>query len=107
LILRGLYLKEIRGFVFTLAAIFFLLAVMMVVPGYFKYRNNVHGAIILAKLTDARYEPVEKSNSHFPLYEGNKVFVLRQSDGWLKVKRPDGKIGWVPENTAVKLRPAG
>ncbi|MBD3296351.1 MAG: hypothetical protein GF392_03185 [Candidatus Omnitrophica bacterium] len=51
--------------------------------------------IVLKKITDAKYEPLDDSETNFPLYEGMRVSILRESDGWKRVQAPGGAIGWV------------
>lgn len=64
------------------------------------YRDD---AIVVAKITDARYEPALSSPATFPLYEGMKVRVLREEDDWYRIQRPDMKIGWVKKGEAEKI----
>ena len=104
LVILGLYAKKIRLLLHLLAVFFLSIAVLIVVPSYYQHYTNNYSAIIVDELTDARYEPLEDSSIHFPLYEGNKVFVLRRASDWVKVKRPDGKIGWIKNNTVVGLK---
>jgi len=52
-------------------------------------------AVILAAQADARFEPMENATTHFTLYEGAKVTVLQSRKGWMKIRRDDGKSGWV------------
>jgi len=103
-VILGLYVKKIRLLLNLLAVCFLSIAGLIVVPAYYKHYTNNYAAIIVDELTDARYEPLEDSSAHFPLYEGNKVFVLRRASDWLKVKRPDGKIGWIKNNTVIRIK---
>jgi SH3-like domain-containing protein len=52
-------------------------------------------AVILAEQAEARFEPMEKATTYFTLYEGMKVTVLQSRKGWMKVRRGDGKSGWI------------
>ena len=104
LILFGLYFNSLRMLSNIMAFIFLVVIVFALVPARYKYFNNNFGAIIVDELIDARYEPDEASNIHFPLYEGNKVFFLRKAGEWIKVKRPDGKIGWIKSKAAISLK---
>jgi len=51
--------------------------------------------IIISEQVDAKFEPIDKATTHFTLYEGAKVKVLESRSDWCKVKRADGKSGWV------------
>lgn len=75
-----------------------ILLVLVVIPTAQKIKDLNQGAIVTAKIIDARFEPLQDAAVHFPIYEGMKVYVLRTKGDWCKVKRPDGKIGWLPKN---------
>ena len=59
-----------------------------------KLAEEKNAAIIL-KTTDAKFEPREEATIHFGLHEGSGVTVVKQEGDWVKIKRPDGKLGWV------------
>ena len=71
----------------------------MLDPVFFKIRDLRQAGIVTSTITDARFEPLKDATVHFPLYEGMKVYVLRKKEQWYKIKRPDGKIGWINKNT--------
>ena len=52
-------------------------------------------AVIIAGETDCKFEPFIGATTFFTLSEGQSVAVLMSSKDWLKIKRPDGKQGWV------------
>lgn len=58
---------------------------------------------VCIQTTDAKFEPLEQGTFYFKLMEGTDVKVLRQKDGWSKIKRLDEKIGWVLSETVEKL----
>jgi len=51
---------------------------------------------IILKETPAKFEPNEEATTHYTLYPGAKVFVIKKDATWLKVSRQDDKLGWVP-----------
>ncbi len=59
-------------------------------------------AVILDN-TQARFEPNDQATEHFRLIAGEKVFVIRIEGDWAKVKRFDGKLGWVTVATFEKV----
>ena len=56
--------------------------------------NRSGGGVCIEK-AEARFEPSPQATTHFKISEGAEVKVLREKDGWYKVERSDGKIGWV------------
>jgi tetratricopeptide (TPR) repeat protein len=61
-----------------------------------------HGAVVTAKEIEARFEPLENATTYFTLTEGAKVLVVDSSGNWLKIRRPDNKVGWA-ERAAISL----
>ena len=52
-------------------------------------------AIVIAEKVEVKFEPLEHATTYFTAYEGMKLRVMASGDGWQKVKRADGKKGWV------------
>jgi len=53
------------------------------------------GAVVVSKEADVKFEPREVATTYFKLSEGSQVEVLDKTENWYKIKRPDGKIGWI------------
>jgi len=68
----------------------------------FKIQSQRYLAIVLQN-TEAKFEPTLKATTHFPLSEGQQVIILDKEVDYLKVKRPDGKIGWVPSKAIERI----
>ncbi len=47
--------------------------------------------------SEARFEPRAEATTHFSLTQGTALSILEEGNAWAKVKRADGKVGWVPE----------
>ncbi|MFH0732312.1 MAG: BatD family protein [Candidatus Omnitrophota bacterium] len=60
--------------------------------------NNNQEAIMLVPETDCRFGPLDNATTHFKLYEGSKIMILKSEGPWSKIKRFDGKIGWVKKD---------
>jgi len=54
--------------------------------------------IIIEEKVDAKFEPFDKAVKHFTFHEGMKVFVISSKDEWYKVKRLDGRAGWIKKS---------
>lgn len=63
---------------------------------FLQFCKGKERAVVL-KDTAAVFEPRQDAETHFSLYEGNIVKVLKAEEegGWRKVERFDGKAGWV------------
>ena len=75
-----------------------ILAVMLIVCSLALARKAYfyqHGAIITDREVEAKFEPQVGATTYFKVFEGNSVLILDRTAGWVKVRRPDGKIGWV------------
>ena len=65
--------------------------------------NVESDSAIILKDTESHFEPVENSTVYFKLSEGTKVKMIETSDGWVKLKRLDDKMGWVPQTTLERI----
>ncbi|MDD3296765.1 MAG: tetratricopeptide repeat protein [Candidatus Omnitrophica bacterium] len=77
--------------IFALTAVFILTFFML------RERSLNFGrqAIVASRQVQAKFEPFERATTYFTLSEGVKVKIISRNDGWCKIKRNDGKIGWV------------
>lgn len=90
--------RSIKVFFLIILALFVLSAVSL--NSKITYLSK--GAIVISKEADAKFEPTEDGTTYFKLTEGSKVEILEKVENWHKIKRPDGKIGWV-RKTNVEL----
>lgn len=59
-------------------------------------------AVVLKDMAEARFEPSQNATKHFSLPEGLKVRIIDSRNCWVKIKRYDGKIGWV-ESVSIEV----
>ena len=59
-------------------------------------------AVVMVPEAESRFGPFEAATKFFTLQEGTSVLVLQSKDDWCKVRRSDGKVGWVPQG-AVEI----
>ena len=64
---------------------------------YIQYNATIaqKEAIIITETSDAKFEPFRDATTFFTLYEGQNVVVVTSEEDWIKIKRPDGKQGWI------------
>lgn len=58
---------------------------------------QAHRAIVLRPVS-ANFEPRAEATSHFDLAVGAPVKVVTTRDGWVKVRRMDRRLGWIPRD---------
>ncbi len=63
----------------------------------------VSRGIVVQAGAEVRYEPIDKSTTYYKIYEGQKVVLLTARNGWRKIRRPDGKIGWVEKGALEEI----
>ncbi len=66
--------------------------------------DRVPYAVTIKDNVQVRFAPVLQATAHYVLPEGSMVRVLGQEDGWLRVRRKDGLLGWVSPGEAKLLR---
>jgi tetratricopeptide (TPR) repeat protein len=57
-------------------------------------------AVTVADSPEVKFEPFESATTHFTLHEGMRIYVIQSKQDWMKIKRSDGKTGWVRKNAA-------
>ncbi len=65
--------------------------------------SDEEGYAVAVGETKALFEPREESTAHFDLVEGGRVELLKTEGDWAKVRRPDGKMGWVRREFVEKI----
>jgi tetratricopeptide (TPR) repeat protein len=99
--LISLFVKRHIHALRVFALMFACVAAASMIPLREKISREEKTGIVVSAMTNARLEPFEDASSKFPLYEGMSVQVLKTAQQWYKVKRPDGKVGWVPKESLL------
>jgi len=69
-----------------------------------KAKEISSAAVVMVSETSAFFGPFDSATKFFTLYEGMPVEVLKSKDDWLKVRRRDGKSGWIKEDKVQLVR---
>lgn len=93
--------KKIR-FLLILLLIVFLWSAAAFAIRYYEDEFLKKGVTVV-KSADARFEPIDDSTAFYKLQEGDEVVVLNTRDGWRRVIRSDGKVGWVSESAVEEI----
>ncbi len=59
-------------------------------------------AVVIARSSNAKFEPFGSATTFFTLNEGEVVSEITSRNGWIKIKRIDGKQGWI-KTSAIEL----
>lgn len=94
--------KRKATFIFYPLLVLFLLALAGFSVRYYEEEILTKG-IAVAKSAECKYEPIDKSTTYFTLKEGQEVFVLKTRNGWRRIKRIDGKLGWVKSDAVEEI----
>ena len=64
-----------------------------------------HRAVITSEAIEARFEPSDDATSHFILHEGMLIEIAEHGAEWSKIRRWDGKSGWLKNHAFEGLSP--
>lgn len=65
--------------------------------------DMVKNTYVVVSSGESKFEPREKATTYFEIKEGELLSVIKKQNEWLKIKRFDGKIGWVNSESIEKL----
>lgn len=60
-------------------------------------------AAVVLEDAQARFEPNDQGTQHFYVAAGEKISILRVEGRWAKIRRADGKLGWVKISELEKV----
>jgi tetratricopeptide (TPR) repeat protein len=60
-------------------------------------------AIVISDRPEVKFEPFESATTHFTLSEGGKIYFIQTKKDWVKIKRTDGKTGWIRSMDIEKI----
>ncbi len=89
------FFSALRRFSKPLLAFLLLMCIITGASLFWKINYLKKGAIVLTKEAEARFAPLEGATIYFKLTQGSRIEVIEKVDNWYRVKRSDGKIGWV------------
>lgn len=80
-----------------------MLGLLLIFLGVMTKVNGQRNSAIVLKDSACRFEPREEATTYFESYEGNKVRIVKNWGEWVKIERPDGKIGWMRRENLEKI----
>jgi tetratricopeptide (TPR) repeat protein len=100
--LLALYLKWKNVFFKVITGTLAFLWLVFACGVYLKIQSRQNEVVIL-KETPATFEPRKEATTYFVLNEGHSVQIVQKDGEWLKIRRSDGKLGWIPGESAEKI----
>jgi tetratricopeptide (TPR) repeat protein len=80
----------------------FLVLVTLMFFNYFIAWHKIYAigkeAVVTVPSAETHYGPADTATVYFKLTEGSEVLVLDEKDEWYRVKRADGKTGWIKKD---------
>ncbi|MGK9475213.1 tetratricopeptide repeat protein [Melioribacter sp. OK-6-Me] len=72
---------------------------------YTRYNREVsmHYGILVENVYSVKVAPDDNSNDAFVVHEGLKMELIDKVGEWVKIKLPDGKVGWVERNVVRQI----
>ena len=98
-LILGLFFEQVKPalkIILPLAAVLFLV-IFIVFNRKITYLNN--SAVVISQEAQVRFEPLESATTYFTLSQWNLVEARETTPSWAKIRRPDGKIGWVNQDS--------
>lgn len=99
----GIVLPQFKRNSLYIALILIFFAVYSAMVTWHKAKVEDLYAVTVVPKTEALFGPFSTATKFFTLHEGMGVMVVDSKAGWYKVKRADGKIGWVRKDDVKKL----
>lgn len=96
---------NIKKALFALGLLCFFLFITNSILAYSRYHNETteNYAIVFAINSYVKSSPEENSTDLFILHQGTKVQILDRIGKWLKIRIPNGNIGWIEEKELVTI----
>jgi len=91
----SLFFHKARRYRVIILAVSMVVFVLFSISFYDKVSAVGREAIIISENAGVRFEPIDSATIYFTLYEGMKLYVIETKTNWTKIRRRDGKTGWI------------
>ncbi|MBL7068516.1 MAG: hypothetical protein ISS34_01485 [Candidatus Omnitrophica bacterium] len=100
-----IFIKKIRRILIYITLLVSALLIVFSSVLYVQVSRTVieKKGVIITDGTNARFEPLDEATTFFSLNEGECVTLVTSKIDWVKIKRPDGKQGWIQKRDIEAL----
>ncbi len=95
----GLFLHFIKRLFKFIIPVF----VLVIILGGMSMAEKIHSlqrkGVIISREVQAKFEPFDKATTFFELPQGSKVDLIGKEGAWSKIRRFDGKKGWIKSDS--------
>lgn len=91
------------GFASGLAALILAVLCLQLAYAHYHYLDDNRAAIVMTASSYVKSGPSSQAEDVFILHLGTKALVTESYGGWKKIKLPDGKVGWIPEEDVEEI----
>ena len=98
-LILGLFLENMKPALKIMLPLTAVLFSLLLIPFNRKITCLNNSAVIISQEVQSKFEPLESATTYFTLGQGSLVEVIETTPSWAKIRRPDGKIGWVHQSS--------
>ena len=103
LVFTALVHPVLRRFCSVHATVLFILVLLGSSLIWHEVSVMKQSAVTVVPKADAFFGPFDSATKFFVLNEGMNVTALKSKDDWLRIKRVDGKVGWVKKDEVERI----
>jgi tetratricopeptide (TPR) repeat protein len=99
----SVYFRHLRKVRVPVIGVLVVICALAMVAMKRKIDYRMRCAIVVAQKSEVKFEPLDSATTYFALGRGLAVEVVESSGNWSKIRRSDGKAGWVHTDALKRL----
>lgn len=98
-LILGLFFEKVKRASKVILPLIALLFLSLFISFNRKITCLNNSAVVINQEAQSKFEPLESATTYFTLGQGSLVEVIETTPSWAKIRRQDGKIGWVHQSS--------
>lgn len=98
-LILGLFFEKVKRALKVMLPLITLLLLSLFISFNRKITCLNNSAVVINQEAQSKFEPLESATTYFTLSQGSLVEVIETTPSWAKIRRQDGKIGWVSQSS--------